>query len=258
MPIIATTSQSANSINQKFAIFLRESGIKYVPRQKKSLASLCNEHNARGIIVWQPAGPVLKLGREEFYFHPSMAKVRLTNFRKKKTIDPFMQACEFTEYDHILDCTLGLGADSIVASYFCAGGKVVGLECSGIISHLIKWGMKMYKTDMSWLQEAIQRIKVINIEHVNYLRGLPDNSFDIVYFDPMFRAPLLKSQAISPLRELASPQPLREEAIKEAIRVARRRVVIKERRGSPEFSRLNIPGVLGSPNSKIAYGIIDT
>jgi 16S rRNA (guanine1516-N2)-methyltransferase len=257
MQVIATTTQSTNSISPEFAAFLQESGITCVPRQKKSLARLCAEHNAQGVIVWEASGPVLNLADEKLYFHPSMAKVRLENLRNNNTADPFMQACAFTGRDHFLDCTLGLGADSIVAAYCCPEGKIIGLESSYIISHLIKWGMMMYKSKISWLNDAIRRINVINVDHKSYLKNQADNSFDIVYFDPMFRSPLYKSQAISTIRGLANPEPIHEETIKEAIRVARRRVVVKERQGSPEFFRLRIPRILGSPNNKIAYGIID-
>ena len=112
--------------------------------------------------------------------------------------------------------------------YF-AQGTVVGLESSRAIAMVVKWGMKLYDSPMTWLKEAANRIQVINSEHYQYLSDLDDNSFDIVYFDPMFRQPLLKSQAISPLRSLANPAPLDLRAIEQACRVARKRVVVKER-----------------------------
>jgi hypothetical protein len=70
------------------------------------------------------------------------------------------------------------------------------------------------------------------------LRSLPDKSADIVYFDPMFRIPVEESSSISPYRFIANPEPLSLEAVTEAVRVARRKVILKDHRDSPEFDRL--------------------
>jgi hypothetical protein len=185
-----------------------------------------------------------------------MAKNRLSIYRKQGTEDPFVRACEIEDGDTLLDCTLGLGADAIVASYFTPQGAVIGLESSPAIALVVKWGMKLYDSPMIWLKEAVNRIQVINSEHYHYLSNLPDNSFDIVYFDPMFRQPLLKSQAISPLRSLANPLPLDLKAIEQACRVARKRVVIKERSEGTELERLGCSTIIGGKNRKIAFAVI--
>ncbi len=257
MKIIATTTQSIDDIAVDFSVFLEESQITYVPRQKKSLDRIRVENQASAVIVWETTGPVLYINERKFFFHPSMAKVRISAFRKNNTLDPLIQACDLKEDDYFLDCTLGLGADAIVASYFLPRGKVVGVESSTAVCYIVKWGMQLYKSNMPWLQEAIQKIQVINQDHTQYLKSLEDNTFDIVYFDPMFRIPLMKSQAISPLREAANPNPLSEEAIAQACRVARRKVVVKERKGSSEFKRLNCTHMSGSSNNNVTYGIIN-
>ncbi len=258
MDILATTTQSKlDDNNPDFRAFLAESQIPYVPRQRQSLARIRTEHQVQAVIVWEAGGPVMYCHDHKFFFHPSMAKVRISTYRKDCIMDPLIKACGLKEDDHFLDCTLGLGADAIVASYFTPRGQVDGIESSLAVSHIVKWGMQLYKSNMPWLQEAIGRIRVINQDHNNYLPALDDNAYDIVYFDPMFRNPLLKSQAISPLREAANPDPLSEEAVSQACRVARRRVVIKERKGSSEFARLHCQRVSGSSNNNVAYGIID-
>ena len=117
--------------------------------------------------------------------------------------------------------------------------------------------MKLYNSQISWLDEAIKRIEVVNSEHYNFLRNLPDNSYDIVYFDPMFRKPLLKSQPILPLRSLANKQPLNKAAVEEACRVARKRVVIKELAAGNEFERLGFKPIIRSKHRKIAFGVIE-
>ena len=118
-------------------------------------------------------------------------------------------------------------------------------------------GIKNYKNKSSTLVQAIRGIKVINADHEIFLKNLPDNWVDIVYFDPMFRNPLEKSSGISPLRELANYAPISKETITESQRVAKKRIVIKETFGSEEFSRLGFGKIIGGKKSPISYGIME-
>ncbi len=59
-----------------------------------------------------------------------------------------------------------------------------------------------------------------------------------------------------PWRELGVGRPLTPDIVAEARRVARRRVVIKERQGSPVFDELGVDTVVGGRKSRIAYGVI--
>lgn len=258
MRVIATTSQSKSAIAPEFKEFLQESGFDFVPRRRKGLKALADEYNAQGVVVWQAEGPVLYIDDAKFFFHPSMAKNRIALFRKSGFIDPLARACSMRENSSFLDCTLGLGADAVVASYFSPVGRIVGLESSAPAAYVVKWGMKLYKSRMPWLDNAIKKIEVINCDHHSYLQQMQDDSFDIVYFDPMFRRPLLKSQAIAPLRLLANREPLEKKTIIEACRVARQRVVLKELVSSQEFKRLGFEKLVGNPHNKIAFGIIET
>lgn len=257
MITIATLTQSGVEPDADFKKLLEESGIVYVPRNRKSLAKLAAENDAEAIMVWQPGGPVLYHQKEKIFFHPSMAKVRLAAFRNLGVPDPMVKAMGLLEDDSVLDCTLGLGADAVAAAYFACKGRVVGLEVSLPVAYAVKWGMKKYCSEMLWLEQAVHRVEVHHADHLKYLRGLPDQSFDIVYFDPMFRKPLLSSQAISPLRRYACREPLKMEAVNEARRVARKRVVIKERKDSGEFERIGCQRVEGSEHNKIGFGIIE-
>lgn len=257
MRLVVTTTQSKSGLNTDLEEFLIETELAFVDRAGKSISRIQKEYGADGVIVWNREGPILHIEEQKFYFHPSMAKNRISVYRKLGTEDPFVIACDLQNNDEILDCTLGLGADATVASFFCPEGRVIGLESSAPIAWVVKWGMKLYKSGINWLDEAIHRIEVINSNHISYLQSLPDNSFDIVYFDPMFRKPLLKSLPLSPLRTLANHEPLTSESIKEACRVARKRVVVKELADSEEFFRLGITKFSSSPNNKITYGIIN-
>ncbi|MGE5389901.1 MAG: class I SAM-dependent methyltransferase [Deltaproteobacteria bacterium] len=259
MNIIVTTTQACREPNDVLYSFLDESGLPFVPRNRKSLPVICREQGADAVIVWKAEGPVLYSGEnmEEFYFHPSMAKNRLSALRKLGLPDPFLEACQIQRGDTVLDCTMGRGADSIAASYICGSGKVFGLEAALPIALVMKWGMRLYKSRMTWLDEAIHGITVEHADHNILLNKAEDRSFDVVYFDPMFRHPRHKSQPISSLRRLADHRPLEISAVKEACRVARNRVVLKETYSSGEFARLGFEKILGSRHNPINYGVIE-
>lgn len=257
MNLIVTTTQSKSGLNDILDEFLAETKLPFASREGRSIEQIQKDYEVNGVIVWHPEGPILYIEGQKFYYHPSMAKNRISVFRKLGTNDPFVTACDLKPNDKVLDCTLGLGADATLAAFFTPHGQVIGLESSSPIAWVVKWGMKLYKSKISWLDEAIHRIEVINTEHLTYFKSLPDNSFDIVYFDPMFRKPLLKSTTLNPLRLLANHEPLTGESIQEACRIARRRVVIKELAGSSEFNRLGINNFRSSVNNKITYGVID-
>ncbi|MPM32311.1 hypothetical protein SDC9_78873 [bioreactor metagenome] len=121
---------------------------------------------------------------------------------------------------------------------------------------ITKYGLKNHINDLNCITDSLRRIAVENADYNSSLAQYDDNSFDVVYFDPMFRRPVHESSNMMPLRCLADHRPLTVEAINEAKRVARRRVVIKETKDSSEFSRLGVDTVVGGKYSSVSYGII--
>ncbi|UUZ97194.1 class I SAM-dependent methyltransferase [Paenibacillus sp. P25] len=170
--------------------------------------------------------------------------------------DPLLKLAGVKPGDRIVDCTAGLGSDAIVFS-FGAGpeGTVTALEKARIPAFLLQQGLKSYESDVPGLNEAMRRIEVRALDHLDYLRSQPDGSLDIVYFDPMFRKPITESASIKAIRGIADDRPLSAEAIAEARRTARRAVIMKEHRDSGEFARLGFEEVHRS-STKIAYGVI--
>ncbi|NMC27051.1 MAG: class I SAM-dependent methyltransferase [Syntrophomonadaceae bacterium] len=256
MHLIVTTTQSQDSVSVPMAEFLSESRFPYVPRRGLSLAKLAAQNGADAVIVWEEQGPVLRAGEEKLFFHPSMAKSRIAAHRKQGRVDNMVKACQLQPGDSFLDCTLGMGADAIVASYFSGTGAITGLESQPALAAVIGWGMKLYRGKMPWLNQAVQRVQVIAVHHRDYLQMQPDRSQDIIYFDPMFSQPLLQSQPISALRRYANHDALDPCSIDEACRVARKRVVLKSEAGLCEFERLGFRRVEGSKHNPIAYGVI--
>lgn len=257
MRFVITTTQSIKNVSPVMEQFIHETNIEYVPRQQGSLAKIAAEQGADGVVVWENSGPVLYVEGEKLFFHPSMAKCRIAGYRKKKQEDLLIKACQLQPGDSLLDCTLGMGADSIVASYFSGTGRITGLESQTLIAQVIKWGMKMYEGNMPWLGKAIKHIEIINSDHRSYLQELADRTYDIVYFDPMFIQPILHSQPLSALRKLANHDQLDAEVVKRACYVATKRVVLKSRSADGEIERLGFTRLTGSRHNPIAYGVIE-
>lgn len=228
--------------------------IPYIARNKKSLEKTRLEHNLDGLIVVEKNGVLLK-NNETLFWHPNMAVPRLKAIREGH-IDPMLEAMDLKSGYKVLDCTLGLAADALVmASALGEEGKVIGLEDNKFIAFITKWGLNNFKGRNTRLYPLLKRISVLNISYEDYLKAQAADSFDVVYFDPMFRHGRYQSSSLTPIRLLANKNPVSLEYIEEALRVCRHRVVLKERKHCEEFIRLNAHYIVGGKYSPVAYGV---
>ena len=254
---IATTGYRSRpadcQLAQETAVRLQ---IPYVKREHISYDDLRAQYNAAYLLVVKKGGLRLETPDGELFFHPNMAHVRVRHlgFGQK---DHMVEAMGLRAGDRVLDCTLGLGADAIVAS-FIAGerGKVTALEKSPLIYEIVRHGLAHFSAGNYDLHAAMRRIEVEQADYADFLRSLPASSYDVVYFDPMFRHPLKDSVQLVPLRPLAEPAPVSPAAVAEACRVARRRVVLKENSRSLEFARLGFTEIAGGKYSPVHYGVL--
>ena len=247
-------SQAGIDLGKQFADELQ---VPFAERNDLSLKTLATSLQVQGLVVVSTHRVSFYTGGQEFFSHPGLARLRIKELKNGKT-DQMVNAMSLRPGDRVLDCTLGLGADSIVAS-FVAGvnGRVTGLEASCVISALVRHGFSTYPDPEGDLIRAMRRIRVININHREYLAGLAPQSYDVVYFDPMFRLPGLHSPAMDAMRVLANPHPVDRETIGLALKTAARRVVMKERRGSKEFQRLGFDRVEGGRYAPVVYGVME-
>lgn len=254
--IITTGDHPAPESVQRAVRLSKEAGIRYVPRNRTSLSKLSAKHGDQDILVILEGGARLfRPEAEAMQFHPSMAFVRAKRLLKGES-DPMLDAARVSPGDVIIDCTAGLGSDSALFALAAGpGGRVLALEESLPLWGLLREGFAYYISGVKEFDEALRRIEAKRAEHLEVLRGMPDKSADIVYFDPMFRDPIEESSAISPLRSYANNGALAYEAIEEACRVARKTVVLKEKKGSGEFERLGFEAASRS-HTKIMYGVI--
>lgn len=259
--MLVTTGINPSPQSEKLSKQISEDyQLKWVPRGNRSLVKLKMLHNqSQIVIVGDHELRYLDQDDHYMFFHPSMAMVRMKRLLKGEK-DNMLVASLVREGDQIIDCTMGLASDAIIYSHAVGHtGKVIALESSPIPYLLAREGLTTYESGVPELQEAMSRIQVVQVDHLEYLKSLPDRSADIVYFDPMFRQAAAGS-AMEPLRELAEHKALRIEAIDEARRVARRKVVLKEQTGSGEFTRLGFEyrrGTYSNRSAKIVYGVID-
>ncbi|OPZ75594.1 MAG: putative methyltransferase [Firmicutes bacterium ADurb.Bin456] len=247
-------TRASLDLGRQFAGYLQ---VPFVERNDLSLKDLALKQKVKGLVVAGARRVSYFAGGQEFFFHPGLAGLRIKELQNGKT-DQMIKCMLLCPGAHVLDCTLGLAADSIVASYVAGKkGRVTGLEDSRVIAALVKHGLATYPAPEEDLAGAMRRIVVININHKEYLSGLAPQSFDIVYFDPMFRLPRRHSPAMDTLRLLANPHPLDRETIDLALRASAQRIVMKERRGSPEFKRLGFDRIDGGKYAPVVYGIME-
>lgn len=183
-----------------------------------------------------------------------MADLRLKHVAAGES-DHLIEALALKPGMKVLDCTLGLASDAIVASYAVgATGKVVGVEASPLLAFVVARGLACYETGRQDVDAAMRRIKAVHARADDYLQNVPPDSFDAVYFDPMFRFGVKTSANMKPLRPLAYEKEVNAEIIELALKAAPR-VVIKER--SESFLRgLGCTEIQGGRHSRVKYGII--
>lgn len=253
--MIITTSYRPNEHTVQTAVSVsRNFHVKFMIRNKKSIQQIIHEENDDVLVIGNERFELYPACGEKFFFHPGSSLFRAKRWLRGEE-DPFLNAAELRQGDSFLDCTLGLGSDAIVAS-LAAGeeGAVIGLEKSPILAFLVSTGLKAWETNMPEVNEAMRRIQTKSADHLEYLHQLPDEAFDVVYFDPMFYQPIEQSEGIAPLRLFAEYQ-FQPESVIEALRVAKRSVVLKDHWKSPRFNQFGFH-VYKRKSSLFHYGIL--
>lgn len=235
----------------------RKLNLKFVERKDFSIDALKKIYGAENILTAKKNSLNLLTEEGELFFHPNTAHLRIKNLRNGEG-DRLIDAGKISAGMKILDCTLGLGSDAIVESFVVGEfGKVVALEINPVLAEIVRHGMKNFSADNEKVLQAMRRVEIITTDYFDFLKSAENNSFDVVYFDPMFRHAIKKSSGINPVRPLANKNPLTIEAVQEACRVAKNFVVMKENSKSHEFSRLGFKITDGGKYSSISFGVID-
>ena len=264
MQYYITTSRNGGPVYTERARHLGDTwGMTYVERKHVSIAELFDlllnkKSDPAGIFVVGEQRVELYRSPDEqpLFFHPNTAMFRAKHLIRYGS-DPLIEAAGVVKGDHIVDATLGMGADAQLLS-LAAGesGFVTGLEESPDIARITSLGLQSYEHDFMSLKTAMRRIKVYQVNHVHWLSAQPDESVDIVYFDPMFNEQINTSDGINIMRAHAVMNELTEEAVNEALRISRKRVVLKDHFRSSRFDAFGFNRTVRK-SSKVHYGILD-
>ncbi|MEK3765573.1 class I SAM-dependent methyltransferase [Solibacillus sp. FSL K6-4121] len=236
---IVTTAGRPDEQSLKLAeLASQELNAEIIPRQKRSVRKLAEIYDANVIVAGKNRFEYYAKGAEApFFFHPNSAAFRLKRFARGEE-EPLLTASALQKGDTFLDCTLGIGSDSLLAA-FAVGetGKVTGLEADKNVAFIVKTGMQTYDTTELPLTSCMRNIEVIHSTALEFLKKQEDASFDIVYMDPMFEEVIEESTNFEALRFAGDHIPLTDEWVKEAKRVAKRRVVLKAHYKSDWFEQ---------------------
>ncbi len=233
----------------------KQLNVEYIERGSKgSLEELREQNNLDAILVATADGPQLYSAEGTFFYHPGMAVLRLQRLKNNEH-DHFAAALELRKGMRVLDGTLGLAGDAAIASY-CVGseGKVVGVEASKPLHFTVSHGLKHYEAEDPDLTAALRCITAVHATAEAYLEKCEPDSFDVAYFDPMFRYPVAGSSAMEPLRPVAYELPLNARTLELALAAAPK-IVIKER-SEKILREYGCTEILGGRYSRVKYGII--
>lgn len=229
-------------------------GYEVVERKKRSISRIQRDYESAVLVAGTNRYELHRIGMDKpFFFHPNSAAFRLKRLLREET-DPLVEIAQLVEGDSFLDCTLGLASDSIIASFVTGeSGRVLGVEGDADIAFITKHGLQSFLTNSKELSDAMKRVDVVHSDAVTFLKSQLDASWDVVYIDPMFSAPIAESTNFTPLRQVGLKGLLTAEWLEEAKRVCKRRVVVKDRFDSPVFETLDLKQIV-RPNTKFHFG----
>jgi len=262
VPLAVTTAvKPSAAVEAQAAGLAAELQAPLVPRLGRPLPQIFAESEAARLLIAGVDHLRLKdrATGTEYYFHPNMFLIRGSNVLRGEP-DHFLQATRLSRGDTLLDCTLGFASEAALASLIVGeSGLVLGLESVPELAAVTRAGIQGFPMPSAALGAALRRVQVAAADYGAYLRGCQPRSFDVVYFDPFFENRLTGSESsVSPLFVFANPAPLDPAAVREACRVARRRVVIKHPRHEPLPPEVSarVTETVGSRKSRLVYGVI--
>lgn len=182
----------------------------------------------------------LRLVRGGVYraWHPGL----LHTLREADCAHPWIRLSGLQRGDVVLDGTLGLGTDATFLAEW-TGQRVIGCEVVPALALLASEGL------------AGVNVEVRCGDSLDVLRAMPDRSVDLVIADPMFQEiGEGASNSLDLVRWVADPRPIDAVWRDEALRVARRAVVLKDRARGGLLERLGAPVIHDKTRRAARYG----
>ena len=242
--IITTSLRENEELIARAQALVLDLGADYQPRRKLSLAK-CLERFGPFYLLYKDRLSFINADASELTFHPDTAALRI-----KAPHDALVSLLgKFPKT--ILDTTMGLASDSLVMA--AAGNQVTALESQDVIFQVVS---ASYQTDDKQLEKAMRSIKAIKSDSLSFLKAQADNSFNIIYADPMFSETIKESENLEAIKPLANGSRLTEEWLNEAKRVAREKIIIKAHFRDTVFEELDFERQV-RPNQKLHYGVLE-
>lgn len=242
MPGVVTTAASgraaeAEELSARF-------GLRAEARAGRTLRQVIEDARGEPVLVLAARRADLYERGRAFRATAGMAFLRVLRVSKGET-DPLIAAAALRAGDRVLDATLGLGGDALVAAH-ATGTAVVGIESDGLLAAFTQAGLRRLAGHG---RDPGGRIEVVRGDHRLFLRTQADGSFDVVLLDPMFRRSGDSGPNFELLRAHAEHAPLASDTLSEARRVARRGVLVKDAAPGLELRRL---GLVPKPSRRSA------
>ena len=224
-------------------------GLRAEPRADRPLAEILAAAQGAPVLVLAARRADLYDHERDFRASAGMAYLRLLRARRGEP-DPLIVHARLRPGDCVLDATLGLGGDALVAASV-TGAPVIGLEKDGVLGAFTQAGLRRLPGHG---RDPGRLVQVVRAEHRAWMQGQPNRSFDVVLLDPMFRQPADAGPLFELLRAHAEHAPLAPETLQEARRVARRGVLVKDAAPGDELRRLGLVPILSRRSAAIAFG----
>ena len=255
--IITTAGRTNIDMTEQTMIIAKQLNARFVDRRKRSVQAIQQLEGEDCIVVGKERLELYPIGEKDpFFFHPNSAMFRIKRLMKGEH-DPFIDATRLRVGSTLLDCTLGLASDSIVASFVVGeSGRITGIEGNCYLGYIVKIGLMKWESGNPLINEAMARVQVIRKRSLEVLQSLPENSYDCVYVDPMFEEHILESDGIKALSRFAIYEELTHELIAQALRVASERVVLKDHFRSNRFKKFHFH-VFERKTAKFHFGVIE-
>lgn len=250
MRCLVTTAPSgsleeARELAARFGLIAQPRGDRAIPELVAAAAE------APVLILSKAQADLVHRGRA-FRASVGMGFLRLVRAQQGET-DPLVRAAGLEAGDEVLDATLGLASDALLAAQ-ATGTRVVGFEASPVLAAFVTAGLRRLPAAG---RVAAGRIEVRCADHRAALREMRGRSVDVVLIDPMFRSAGESGALFDLVRALAEHAPLAPETLREARRVARRGVLVKDAPPGHELARLGLQPLPSRRSPRIVFGWAD-
>jgi hypothetical protein len=202
-----------------------------------------------GVLTAQ--GLVIHRGEVKLPFATGLAELRIQRVLNGEH-EPLVSLANLKPGDRVLDCTFGLGRDALVMA--ASGAQVDGLEAQPLLAAFATAGLAHLRGAGA---EPAARVRVQRAEYEAFLASAGQGTYDVVYFDPMFGEEVAQPPDYELFRVLAEPRPLDREAVRAALRVAKRSVVIKDGPRARLLKSLGLPLKELTFGTRVRFGLLE-